>query len=217
MSQDTLLKMCYNLDLTGLASAKKARLVAALDAALMNVKQGIVPEDKQPLNRAGSSAEQSSAGQVAAAEGSAGGSNGQIAMGSNGQAADATKGGPEGTSGGKVKAWEASTPDAAIEAADSLGYDGLIKLKRVSCLQNCVACYSASYYCMQSDVSGPSGVLEDSLDRSEPPPYHPTIQSYVSSLCCCASGGKAQLSNTSSQNTNCLTVWAIYILQQVQY
>lgn len=124
--------MCYNLDLTGLASANKAKLVAALDAALMNVKQGIVPEDKQPLNRAGSSVVQGSADQVGTAEGSAGGSNGQTAMGSNGQAAEVLKGSPEG-SGGKVKAWEASTPDAAIEAADSLGYDGLIKLKRVSC------------------------------------------------------------------------------------
>lgn len=125
--------MCYNLDLTGLASANKAKLVTALDAALTNVKQGVVPEDtQQPGNKAGSSAARGSAGQVAAADGSAGGSNGQAAMGSGGQAAEVLKGSPEG-SGGKVKAWEASTPDAAIEAADSLGYDGLIKLKRVSC------------------------------------------------------------------------------------
>ena len=124
MSQATLLKLCYKLNLTGLASANKTKLVAALEDALMNSKQADFVDDKQPLSKAGSSVPEGSPGQVAVSEGSAGSSNGQ--------ADNALRGSPGRADGQKVKAWEASTPDAAIEAADSLGFDGLIKLKRVS-------------------------------------------------------------------------------------
>lgn len=124
VSQATLLKLCYNLNLTGLASANKTRLVAALDSAMMNSKQDASLDQKQPLSKAGRSAPRGSPDQVAASEGSAGSSNGQ--------ADSALKGSLGRADGQKVKAWEASTPDAAIEAADSLGYDGLLKLTRVS-------------------------------------------------------------------------------------
>ena len=122
--QATLLKLCYNLNLTGLASANKTKLVAALDSALMNIKQAGFVDNKQPLSKAGSSALEGSPDQVAASEGSAGSSNGE--------AEDVLKGSSGRADGQTVKAWEASSPDAAIEAADSLGYDGLVKLKRVS-------------------------------------------------------------------------------------
>ena len=72
VSQATLLKLCFKLNLRGLGIAKKAKLVAALEDALMNSKQAGFFDDKQPLSK-------------------------------------------------------------VIEAADSLGFDRLMKLKKVSC------------------------------------------------------------------------------------
>lgn len=143
MSQATLLKLCYNLGLTGLASANKTRLVAALDSALMNSKGDASLDQKQPLSSVGSSASRGSPDQVAASEGSAGSSNGQVG--------NALKGVSGRADGQKVKAWEASTPDAAIEAADSLGYDGLVKLKRV---------------CSHSSLSGCDVMMEPGAKQS---------------------------------------------------
>lgn len=124
VSQATLLKICYNLNLTGLASANKTRLVSELDAALMKTKEDASLAGKQPRSKAGITTLEGSTGQAAASEGGAGGDNGQ--------AGKAMTGSPGKADGQKVKAWEASTPDAAIEAADSLGYSGLVKLTRVS-------------------------------------------------------------------------------------
>ena len=147
VAQVTLLKLCYNLHLTGLASANKGRLVAALETALMNNNKlgdsgpgTLDPPDGNKQTLEGATALQGNADQLAASDSTAGSSNGQHddalkgSLGAvTGQQGDALKGkSTEGANGQKVNAWEASTPDAAIVAADSLGYDGLIELKRAS-------------------------------------------------------------------------------------
>lgn len=104
--------------------------MTALEQALLDRQDDAFPAALDPPSLAAAIG----VGQPASedsAEGSAEGSANGSAEGSNGQQ-DETKGGLKGAKVQKVKAWEASTPDAAIAAADSLGYDGLVELKRVS-------------------------------------------------------------------------------------
>lgn len=103
--------------------------MTALEQALLDKQDDAFPATLDPPSLAAAIG----VGQPAASAGSAQSSNAQQdeTKSSSGRQ-DETKGSSKGANGQKVKAWEASTPDAAIAAADSFGYNGLIELKRVN-------------------------------------------------------------------------------------